>query len=52
MGYENQKSLTLKINELGIFLSPNTPSRVNHVSTDFEMYVFSCYKTPLTKCHR
>ena len=40
MGYENQKTLTLKINELGLFLSPNSPSRVNPVSTDFRSLIF------------
>ena len=37
-GHDKQKSLTLKINELGFFLAQKSPCRVNHVSTDFQKF--------------
>ena len=33
-GHVKQKSLTLKINELGFFLAQKSPCRVNHVSSE------------------
>ena len=52
LGNLSTKTLTLKINKLGFFYTPNSPCRVNHVSTDFEIRFSSWYKTPLTKYHR
>ena len=46
-GHAQQKSLTLKINELGFFISQKSPCRVNHVSTDFQKFAQSL--TPTSK---